>query len=708
MLGIDLNLSNLTIMKKITAAVSLVLLLLSYVSSFSQNGNSSGRENWFPNRGNVGVGTRNPSKDLEVIGDINATNTITGQSIESPAFKGGVLNLSGNGIINGNVGIGVAIPSEKLDILGNLRLSGNLFANGLTIQSINSGTGTFGTLTVNQNSLFNGFVGIGINPTEKLHVGGNARIESDLFANKFTTTFIQTNELNAGLSSFTENVSFSKNALVSGKIGIGLTPSESLDVAGNIKSNAGLMSSTLTTGASQMTSLNVSQNANFNGLVGIGVTTATEKLHIGGNLKVDNSIFSNALATSDLQTIKFSATGLSSFADNASFTKDLSVGGKLGIGVSNPTERLEISGNVKTTGALSASQGSFAQGLTAGNSSISGNLQVSGALTSQTLSLADVTATNNVSVGSALTVTGASQLNGGATIVGTTTAENLQVTGSLSAGNIAITKINTTGDASVGQNLSVAGTAQIGGDVTVSGQLTAQTLSLSSISTTGNVVTGNELTVTGASRLNGGAAIVGNSSVNGDLQVIGTLTASNISFTDINANGNTAIGQNLTVNGSGQMGGDLNVTGNLKAGIVEATEFRTTGGGSPFNFENAVISQTLVVGTDRTVPANYKMAVGGNIIATGIDIKIPQKWPDYVFTDGYKLMTIEEVQAFILKHGHLPNVLSAKEMETKQNYSVSEMDAKMMEKIEELTLYLIQLKEENKELKTRLDKLEKK
>ena len=93
------------------------------------------------------------------------------------------------------------------------------------------------------------------------------------------------------------------------------------------------------------------------------------------------------------------------------------------------------------------------------------------------------------------------------------------------------------------------------------------------------------------------------------------------------------------------------------------------------------------------------MAVGGNIIATGIDIKIPQKWPDYVFTDGHKLLTIAEVDQYIKANRHLPGVLSAEEMKAKENYSVSEMDAKLLEKIEEMMLYIIELKKEIESLK---------
>ncbi|HYC84323.1 MAG TPA: hypothetical protein VEB86_03840, partial [Chryseosolibacter sp.] len=190
----------------------------------------------------------------------------------------------------------------------------------------------------------------------------------------------------------------------------------------------------------------------------------------------------------------------------------------------------------------------------------------------------------------------------------------------------------------------------------------------------------------------------GNSTVGGNLQVTGTLNTGNIVINDLQTSGNATVDKNLTVSGTAQVANDLLVSGNIKAGVVEATEFRTPTGEALFNLDNVRVAKTLTVGTDKTVPANYKMAVGGNILATGIDIKIPEKWPDYVFTDGHKLLTLQEVEAFIKANGHLPNVLSAKEMEQKKNYSVSQMDATLLEKIEELTLYILQLEKRLQEL----------
>lgn len=73
-------------------------------------------------------------------------------------------------------------------------------------------------------------------------------------------------------------------------------------------------------------------------------------------------------------------------------------------------------------------------------------------------------------------------------------------------------------------------------------------------------------------------------------------------------------------------------------------------------------------------------------------------WADYVFEPGYKLMPLENVEKFVKENKHLPNVPSAEEM-SKSGLDVVTSDAKLLEKIEELTLYIIEMNKEIKELK---------
>jgi hypothetical protein len=82
-----------------------------------------------------------------------------------------------------------------------------------------------------------------------------------------------------------------------------------------------------------------------------------------------------------------------------------------------------------------------------------------------------------------------------------------------------------------------------------------------------------------------------------------------------------------------------------------------------------------------------------------------QGWADYVFEDGYKLMSLEEVEKFVNENNHLPNIPSAKTIE-EQGLSVADMQRLQMEKIEELTLYLIEKDKQIDSLEERLQRLE--
>ena len=80
--------------------------------------------------------------------------------------------------------------------------------------------------------------------------------------------------------------------------------------------------------------------------------------------------------------------------------------------------------------------------------------------------------------------------------------------------------------------------------------------------------------------------------------------------------------------------------------------------------------------------------------------------PDYVFLDDYNLKLLEEVESFIDKNGHLENIPSAKQVE-EEGWNVKSMNLKMLEKIEELTLYVIEQNKINKEQQEEIAELKK-
>jgi len=100
-----------------------------------------------------------------------------------------------------------------------------------------------------------------------------------------------------------------------------------------------------------------------------------------------------------------------------------------------------------------------------------------------------------------------------------------------------------------------------------------------------------------------------------------------------------------------------------------------------------------------------KMVWDGTISSKRVIVQT-NVWADYVFKEGYQLKSLDEVKEYINVNGHLPNIPSEKEI-IDNGIDVSEMNVKMMEKIEELFLHTIELKEEIDALKEKNTQLEK-
>ncbi len=92
-----------------------------------------------------------------------------------------------------------------------------------------------------------------------------------------------------------------------------------------------------------------------------------------------------------------------------------------------------------------------------------------------------------------------------------------------------------------------------------------------------------------------------------------------------------------------------------------------------------------------------KLAVNGTIRSKEVKVDLVN-WPDYVFQKDYDLTSLADVEKFIKINKHLPDIPSAEEVKN-EGVSLGEMNAKLLKKIEELTLYVIQLKDEVEKLK---------
>jgi hypothetical protein len=101
-----------------------------------------------------------------------------------------------------------------------------------------------------------------------------------------------------------------------------------------------------------------------------------------------------------------------------------------------------------------------------------------------------------------------------------------------------------------------------------------------------------------------------------------------------------------------------------------------------------------------------KLSVAGTIVCQEIFVTAPGPggdWADYVFDKGYKLMPLDKLNSYVTEYHHLPNVPSASEIK-KNDLSLGEMSKIQMEKIEELTLYILELKKEIEALKETKEK----
>ncbi|KAF2515005.1 hypothetical protein EYY60_02805 [Flavobacterium zhairuonense] len=144
---------------------------------------------------------------------------------------------------------------------------------------------------------------------------------------------------------------------------------------------------------------------------------------------------------------------------------------------------------------------------------------------------------------------------------------------------------------------------------------------------------------------------------------------------------------------------DLNIINNKTGGDHGAINFIT----------NASVKMAIKangnIGIGVSAPQN-KLDVNGTIHSKEVKVDM-NGWSDFVFKRDYDLPTLQEVEKHITEKGHLENIPSEEEV-LKNGINLGEMNSKLLQKIEELTLYMIELKKENLEMKERLTTLENK
>ena len=123
----------------------------------------------------------------------------------------------------------------------------------------------------------------------------------------------------------------------------------------------------------------------------------------------------------------------------------------------------------------------------------------------------------------------------------------------------------------------------------------------------------------------------------------------------------------------------------------------------------------LLVGSSQLIVTNGHVGIGTSNPTNALDVNgtirakevfvTADGWPDYVFGKDYALRPLSELEAFIQANGHLPGVPSAGEVASR-GVGVGEMQSKLLEKVEELTLHMLNLRRENDDLRRRVVRLE--
>jgi len=120
------------------------------------------------------------------------------------------------------------------------------------------------------------------------------------------------------------------------------------------------------------------------------------------------------------------------------------------------------------------------------------------------------------------------------------------------------------------------------------------------------------------------------------------------------------------------------------------------------------VTGTAVFGGIGLLPATgYKVSIDGKVICEELKVQLNTSWPDYVFNEGYLLPSLECLETLVRNNKHLPGIPSASDVKAQQGIELGDMQKRLLEKIEEVYLYLFQINKENKLLKAELTELKK-
>lgn len=208
-------------------------------------------------------------------------------------------------------------------------------------------------------------------------------------------------------------------------------------------------------------------------------------------------------------------------------------------------------------------------------------------------------------------------------------------------------------------------------------------------------------------------AIGQNSLLNNQTGHYNTILGYNTGLGITSGSKNTVIGANVTglssalsnsiilADGDGNQRIFVNQDGNVGVGITSLTT------GIKLNVNgNIFTNQKILINSDLTHAGNFSLAVNGEAIFNRAVVRLYGSWPDYVFGETYKPESLEEVEKYIKENKHLKGMKSASEI-AEDGIDLGENQKKMLEKIEELTLYIIEQNKAINNLQKEVDLLKK-
>jgi hypothetical protein len=664
--------------------------------------------------GNVGIGTATPANKLSIAG-----GTATNFGLQFP----GLTNATATGTNTNKV--------LTLDAAGNIiwsNVSTN-FANGITgiLSFANGGTGLSVLGTANQQLRINaagtaleyftpagggasqwttaaphiyyttGNVGIGTStPSQNLHIfnsSSNSSLRIGSFSGTYYTDITNSADVNGDMivninGNNQANQSFKMwfngtekfKVTGSGNVGIGTsTPGSLLEISGSNQPTA--IVKTTGTGQAQMF---VGDASNAFGL----------QYYPAGNCCWPTG--TSVLAGSGNGNLMLHTANMLLFYAGGAERARFSTTGNFGLG-NDPTEKLDVTGNVKFSGALMPNNiaGTAGQVLTSAGPGLAPTWAAASGGSSQWTTSAPNIYYNTGNVGIGITAPTA-KLD---VLMGSTTQPALKLKSIAAqtantfelqnAAGTSLIKIKPTDGVTYGQSLiSIDGDNKTNNPVMTVTNIGAGNAGLYFSGAGGGNL---ELANFNASPLwlytNKHAKWMVNNSA------LDPGSTDSYTFEHMNQSATTTL---MLLKGQAAQTGDMLRIKNS----ADADLFRIPADGGGYFAGNVGIGIT-----NTTTDPDYKLFVDKGIKTK--KIKVTQTaWPDYVFHQQYKLPSLIEVEKYIKANNHLPEVPSAKEIET-DGLNLGDNQATLLKKIEELTLYIIDLNKKSEEQNKKIAELEK-